>query len=376
MIETRAPGKLFILGEYAVVEPGHAAVLVAVDRCITVRLTPARDGESGVSLEAVSPHVRAAIGVVEALRAHRNLPHRPFQVHITSELEDESGRKYGLGSSAAVTVAVITAVLTHYGIAHHDRERFQLALLATLEVSPRASGGDLAASVTGGWVRYVSPDRAVLAAVHAEHGLSAALAHEAWKTCVVERLPTPTSLRLLVGWTGEPASTESLVGQVAAAGDSAAPTNSPTNSTNIGGTTRTEQSTKQSTDREARPQRDTFLADSDACVERFVTALRADDAQAMQREVTRARSLLATLAAASGITIETSELKDLCEIAERHGAAAKPSGAGGGDCGIVLAGAHVDAGRLASDWLQHQIIPLDLRVTDTHGTTEGGTHGN
>ena len=39
MIETRAPGKLFIAGEYAVVEPGQPAVLIAVDRCITVQLT-------------------------------------------------------------------------------------------------------------------------------------------------------------------------------------------------------------------------------------------------------------------------------------------------------------------------------------------------
>ena len=36
----RAPGKLYIAGEYAVVEPGHRAVLVAVDRFITIRLTP------------------------------------------------------------------------------------------------------------------------------------------------------------------------------------------------------------------------------------------------------------------------------------------------------------------------------------------------
>ena len=41
MISQSAPGKLYIAGEYAVVEPGHRAVLVAVDRFITVRITPA-----------------------------------------------------------------------------------------------------------------------------------------------------------------------------------------------------------------------------------------------------------------------------------------------------------------------------------------------
>ena len=36
MIEASAPGKLYIAGEYAVVEPGHPAILVAVDQFITV----------------------------------------------------------------------------------------------------------------------------------------------------------------------------------------------------------------------------------------------------------------------------------------------------------------------------------------------------
>ena len=41
MIRRSAPGKLYVAGEYAVVEPGHQALLVAVDRFITVRVTPA-----------------------------------------------------------------------------------------------------------------------------------------------------------------------------------------------------------------------------------------------------------------------------------------------------------------------------------------------
>lgn len=366
MIETRAPGKLFILGEYAVVEPGHAAVLVAVDRFITVTLTPAADGESGASLEALSPHVRAAIGVVEELRADRALAHRPFHLQITSELEDRNGRKYGLGSSAAVTVAVIAAALTHYGLELNDRERFKLALLATLEVSPRASGGDLAASTMGGWVRYVSPDRAALASVRAARGIVAALTHEAWDTCVVEALPAPTDLRLLVGWTGEPASTEALVGQVEKASapeDRESTTDAPQGS----------DAPDARTSQHGTPSRHAFVGESDACVARFVSAMRAGDTDTLLREVRKARSLLTALGETTGITIETQTLRDLCDIAEAHGAAAKPSGAGGGDCGIVLAGSHVDAGSIASVWLQHQIVPLDLRVTSAHGTAEGGT---
>ena len=45
MIETRAPGKLFVAGEYAVVEPGGSAIAVAVDRFVTVRATDAAINE-------------------------------------------------------------------------------------------------------------------------------------------------------------------------------------------------------------------------------------------------------------------------------------------------------------------------------------------
>lgn len=41
MIEVSAPGKLYIAGEYAVVEPGHPAIIVAVDQFITVTIEAA-----------------------------------------------------------------------------------------------------------------------------------------------------------------------------------------------------------------------------------------------------------------------------------------------------------------------------------------------
>ena len=41
MIREQSPGKLFIAGEYAVVEPGEPSVLVAVDRHVAVEVEPA-----------------------------------------------------------------------------------------------------------------------------------------------------------------------------------------------------------------------------------------------------------------------------------------------------------------------------------------------
>src|SRR5699024_11798407 len=95
----------------------------------------------------------------------------------SSELEDTGGRKFGLGSSAAVTVAMIAALDEFYTLGLTQLERFKLALLATIAVSPRASGGDLAASTFGGWIRYTSPDRSALAEHLRSHGVTRSEEH-------------------------------------------------------------------------------------------------------------------------------------------------------------------------------------------------------
>ena len=121
-VVSRAPGKLYIAGEYAVVEPGHRAVLVAVDRFITIRLTPRAstcspaDERAGTIrsvlyaagsrswrrrtqddlAEAVGEdddYVISAIRVVEALVAQGGGRLRAFDLDISSELDDASGRK-------------------------------------------------------------------------------------------------------------------------------------------------------------------------------------------------------------------------------------------------------------------------------------------
>ncbi len=64
MIETRAPGKLFIAGEYAVVEAGEPAVLVAVDRFLYVRLHE-RVSPDDAAGAASSTHVSAALATID-----------------------------------------------------------------------------------------------------------------------------------------------------------------------------------------------------------------------------------------------------------------------------------------------------------------------
>lgn len=356
MISAQAPGKLFIAGEYAVVEPGQPAVLVAVDRYLTVHLDIgeqtagvgrvhsdayergplvwAREQSTGRIVVEHDPrdYVISALRIVDRLRAERGLTPAYFDVRIVSELEDQGGRKLGLGSSAAVTVALITALDEFYRLNLTRTERFQLALLATMTVSPRASGGDLAASTFGGWIQYTSPDRAALLTHLDAHGVTATLTAPGWDQFTIRRLPTPSDLQLLVGWTGTPAATEILVAGVQHTGE---------------------------------PYTD-FLTGSRTCVQDLVTALETDPSSAVD-VMRRARRLLHRLEQHSGILIETAMLRDLCDIAERHGAAGKPSGAGGGDCGIVLTPPSASATGILAEWEDHDIRHLGLVVHPAEG---------
>ena len=356
MISASAPGKLYIAGEYAVVEPGHRAVLVAVDRFITVRVTVAEhagritsDLYATRSLtwyrrleddvleveEQFDDYVVSAIRVVEQMVREKGGSMRFFDLDVSSELDDGSGRKLGLGSSSAVTVATVRAVAGFYGLPLDDMAVYKLALLASDAVQPIGSGGDIAASAFTGWVGYTSPDRTWLrrerAGTNTDNGLSRLVAGR-WPLLEIRRLPSP-GLSLRVGWTGAPASTPRLVAGVQA------------------GAHRTDDAAYTA-----------FLSSSENCLGALVQALRENDTAEISHRIEENRRLLSDLSRASGITIETPQLRRLAEIAQEHGAVAKSSGAGGGDCGIALCPPETDTAAMCAAWEKAGIHPLDLSV--------------
>ncbi|GAB0108488.1 phosphomevalonate kinase [Nocardia sp. JMUB6875] len=361
VITAHAPGKLFIAGEYAVVEPGYPAVVVAVDRCasVTVRQGETGDGvvlrsdlHGGIALRCTRKAHRlvpadggdwrdshfaavlAAARVVERLAVEQGRSPMSLRLSVISRhLAAGDGRKFGLGSSAAVTVATVTAVSTCYGLNLSDMDRYRLAMLATIALNPNASGGDIAASTWGGWLAYQTPDRQQISDLLTRHGVSATVRSE-WPRLRVRPLTTPRGLRLCVGWTGEPVSTTTMVTRA------------------------------RNTDwRKGRCYND-FLAASSSSVQLLIDAIEAGDIAAVQHQIRYSRRVLTALDTATGLGIMTPQLETLCTIAESVGAAAKPSGAGGGDCGIAIlphtpTHTHTD---LNDSWTRAGIQPLPLHV--------------
>lgn len=358
MIEVSAPGKLYIAGEYAVVEPGHPAIIVAIDQFISVSIEPAKKIGSIQSAQYSDLPIRwtrrknelvldirdnpfhyilAAIHFTEKFAQEKGKKLAFFDLKVTSELDNSNGRKYGLGSSGAVTVATVKALNVFYDLQLSQLELFKLATLAHLNVQGNGSCGDIAASCYGGWLAFSTFDHDwVLKRLEAEKLTT--LIESTWPNLQIEPLQVPEDLRLLIGWTGSPASTSDLVDQV----HQSRYDNSYEN----------------------------FLTDSKNCVDQMILGFKQNDVPLIQKMIRRNRQLLNQLTSLSNVSIETEELKRLNDLAEKYGGAAKSSGAGGGDCGIVIIDKRAGILPLMSSWEKSGITPLPLHVfhfrEDTH----------
>lgn len=352
MITVKAPGKLYIAGEYAVVEHGFPAIIVALNQFVTATISPSesfgsivseqyqensifwrRQGDEMVFDNRDNPfhYILAAINLTEnyAHETGRNLG--VYHLGINSELDSADGKKYGLGSSAAVTVATVKALCQFYKLPMDKPKLFKLAAIAHLSVQGNGSLGDIAASVYGGWIAYHSFDRDWLNSQRQKSTLTELLAMD-WPDLKIDLLTPPHDLRLMIGWTGSPASTSHLVDKVALV------------------------KAKQ------REEYQTFLRDSKACLKRMIAGFQAGDLLTIQTELRQNRALLQALGKFSHVTIETPILEKMIAIAEAAGAAAKTSGAGGGDCGIVIIDRSINPQQLLKDWASEGIERLSLSV--------------
>lgn len=358
MITAKAPGKLYIAGEYAVVENGYPAILVALNQFVTcsIKVSDAdvgriiskqyhensllwrRQGDKMVVDQRDNPfsYILSAINVTEEYARSLNRQLQIYDIYIDSQLDSKNGKKYGLGSSAAVTVATVKALCLLYDLPVDKDKIFKLAAIAHFSVQGNGSLGDVAASVYGGWIAYHSFDRQWLAEQRQYLDLPTLL-DLPWPNLKIETLTAPANLQLLIGWTGSPASTSRLVDKISLF--------------------------------KARRQEDyhRFLNESRACIQRMIEGFHHADLDVIKREIRCNRELLQGLGNNSGVQIETPVLNELCKIAEKFGGAAKTSGAGGGDCGIVAIDGHADLPGLLKTWQNHQIehLPLSVHFVDS-----------
>lgn len=330
----RAPGKLFLLGEYAVLD-GGPSIVAAIDRHVEVRVTPHRS--SSLTRIAAPGHfevvevrrgngtsapgeVRLALTAIEtAMQTSPELAELGFDVEIRNRLEEgaDSGQKLGLGASAAVTVALVAALRTVAGgdVAAARDEIFATAFAAHRRAQGGVgSGADVAASTYGG-VLLFEPKPESLPAVRA--------------------LMLPPRTQLAAAWSGRASATAPLVrSYLALDGECAVAA--------------------------GRSARRDFVRESRASVDAFVGAL--DGGWLSSRSVSDNGEALERLGRRAGLDLLTPALERLVDLARAAGAGAKLSGAGGGDCAIALSDDAEVAERVRAAWRAASFAPLRLGV--------------
>ncbi len=302
MADAHAPGKLVLCGEYAVLHGAPAiAMAVPVEAHASVqptaasRLAVAGSGEWAFEWQADGrPRWRseppagqgavlAAVGAELASRGVRLesaaivLDTRDF----STRLDDGTVEKLGLGSSAAVTVALVRALLRASHAAAASAPVLEIARAAHQRLQGGGSGIDVAVAVQGGVV-----------AMHGEK---------------IESLPWPEGLHAVALWSGRGASTPDLVA-------------------------RFESWRASQPDVSKRLLAAMAEASSDT-----LDAWRRGHVGQILAGLARYAELLGELDAAARIGIITPRHAELAREAQAVGAVYKTSGAGGGDFGIAFA---------------------------------------
>jgi mevalonate kinase len=200
-VTASAPGKLMLYGEHAVVY-GSPCIVTAVDQRVRVSIEPNGEGE----IHVCSPNVgldeyhkkitRLGKGdlpksmVFVEMLVKRFYKQYKIKSGIRISTESDFSSQFGFGSSAAVVVALTKALSTYFATPMDNKQIFEIAYQAVLDVQGVGSGFDVAASVYGGTIYYVTPGTIIENVYEGE-------------------------LPMVVGYTGIKADTSTLIRQVA-----------------------------------------------------------------------------------------------------------------------------------------------------------------
>lgn len=312
LVDTSAPGKMMISGEYAVLD-GAVAVVASVGVRVYARWSPAGSGSPGAlaSSPQSAPFFREAVLTRSLAEEAVGAVHAELAIDA-SDLR-KSGQKLGLGSSAAASAAAAGAVLASQG---HDlsdakvqRRAFELALAGHKAIAPEGSGADVAAAALGGFVRF-----------RLDQG----------KLAEAEPMRWPSSVTTRVVWTGKEARTSEFVRAVRAfeARDASG----------------------------YRSIRDALHAEA----ARFADAITRAQSAEIVASAGAYGDAMKRLGEAAGVAIVTPELQQIADLATTHGGSAKPSGAGGGDVAIAFFSSETDAKAFDSACRDATLDLLDL----------------
>ena len=163
---------------------------------------------------------------------------------------------------------MVRALCKWYGLRLETSTISKISLIASSTVKKSGSGGDVAASSCGGVILYRAYNRewleAELSLINSGDSDFDKLLNKKWPRLEIKRINVPETLKLLVGWTGSPASSAELVSSVESSVESSAESTAKS----------TAESTAESTAKiTANFTYQTFFEQSEICVQKLVQSL-------------------------------------------------------------------------------------------------------
>ncbi len=135
---------------------------------------------------------------------------RLFSLTIFNELHNDD-KKYGLGSSGAVLVAIARAILSFENITYNDLTIFKLVALFNIKHNLSGSMGDVAASINDGITYYEKfNSQFVNNMIHQDKSVKEIINSD-WDGLRIEKVHPKADLSILARWTGEAVDTKEHV---------------------------------------------------------------------------------------------------------------------------------------------------------------------
>jgi len=365
MVKVSAPGKVCIAGEWAVLEQGNPLIVASVNKRVFAEIKKSPDNFIYISIKDFGLKKLKASIKGQKLIFEKKLNKEEKQSVLFTKTSIEVVARYldkiesfeittwgketsaktnnkmvsiGIGSSAASTVAMVSAILKFH---NKDIEKkaskgkiYKLAAIAHyLAQGKIGSGFGIASSTFGGVIVYKKFNPSWLVEqINKKISFSEIVTME-WPDLYIDSLYIPNNFNLLLGWTGNPSSTTKMV-------------------------------KKMNKWREGNKRKyKSMLSKIGLLIGKIIEAWKAEDKEKILALLKKNGELLKDLGEKTNVNIETKKLAILSEIANKNGGVGKVSGAGGGDCGIAITFDGNTSEKIIKEWRRKGIEPIDIELS-------------
>ncbi|MDU6573683.1 MAG: phosphomevalonate kinase [Gemella haemolysans] len=211
-----AYGKLYLAGEYAILEDYASALITSVPKKITVFIEESDKttifdtiNKTSVGLFEKNSNFTLVQQFIQFLTKYTNSD-KTFSLTIFNELHSDD-KKYGLGSSGAVLVAIARAILSFENITYNDLTIFKLVALFNIKHNLSGSMGDVAASINDGITFYQKFNAEFVNEMIRQNKTVKEIINTNWDGLLIEKIHPKADLSILARWTGKAVDTKEHV---------------------------------------------------------------------------------------------------------------------------------------------------------------------